>query len=229
MTQILAVHGWAGHAKQWTYWQHVMEQRQWPMQVVDRGYGNSAPTQPSWIDQAGPRVVIAHSLGLHLLPSPLLQKATAVVLLGCFTTFVPEGRNGRSTQTGLKGMRAALGSESEGTMLERFFERATQPLTLSACPPSPLLKTISPEGRQRLHEDLILLETCRTLPRGWPFKARVLVIRGEQDAVVHPSCHRQLIDHLGGQVERVHRSPNWGHALITTDVLAVVERWIENL
>jgi pimeloyl-[acyl-carrier protein] methyl ester esterase len=25
MTQILAVHGWAGHAKQWTYWQHLME------------------------------------------------------------------------------------------------------------------------------------------------------------------------------------------------------------
>ena len=59
MTQILAVHGWAGHAKQWTYWQHLMKQRQWPMQVVERGYGNIAPLQPSWTDQAGHRVVIA--------------------------------------------------------------------------------------------------------------------------------------------------------------------------
>ena len=82
MTQILAVHGWAGHAKQWTYWQHQMEQRQWPMQVVERGYGNSAPLQPSWTDQAGPRVVIAHSLGLHLLPSPVLQDATSLRILG---------------------------------------------------------------------------------------------------------------------------------------------------
>ena len=114
-------------------------------------------------------------------------------------------------------------------MLERFFERATQPLPQSACAPSPLLKAISPEGRQRLHDDLILLETCQTLPRGWPSKARVLVIQGEQDAVVHPSCHQQLIDHLGEQLERIHRSPNWGHALITTEVLAVVERWIESL
>ena len=229
MTQILAVHGWAGHAKQWTYWQHLMEQRQWPMQVVERGYGNSAPLQPSWTDQAGHRVVIAHSLGLHLLPSPLLQDATAVVLLGCFAAFVPEGRNGRSTQTGLKGMRSALGTEGEGPMLERFFQRATQPIPLSACPPSPLLKAISAEGRQRLDDDLILLETCRTLPRGWPSKARVLVIQGEQDAVVHPSCHQQLLDQLGSQVERIHRGPDWGHALITTEVLAVVERWIESL
>ena len=229
MTQILAVYGWAGHAKQWTYWQHLMKQRQWPMQVVERGYGNSAPLQPSWTDQAGPRVVIAHSLGLHLLPSPLLQDATAVVLLGCFAAFVPEGRNGRSTQTGLKGMRSALGTDREGPMLERFFQRAIQPLPRRACPPSPLLKAISAEGRQRLDDDLILLETCRTLPQGWPSMASVLVIQGEQDAVVHPSCQQQLLDQLGSQVERIHRGPDWGHALITTEVLTVVERWIESL
>ena len=33
MTQILAVHGWAGHAEQWTYWRRLMERRKWPMQV----------------------------------------------------------------------------------------------------------------------------------------------------------------------------------------------------
>ena len=229
MTQILAVHGWAGHAEQWTYWRRLMEQRQWPMQVMERGYGNNTPTRPSWTDKAGPRVVIAHSLGLHFLPAPLLQEATALVLLGCFTTFVPEGRNGRSTQAGLKGMRAALGSEGEEAMLKRFFQRSIQPLSLSACPPSPLLKGISSEGRQRLHDDLILLETCRNFPLGWPSKARVLVIQGGQDAVVHPSSHQQLLDQLGSQVERIHRAPDWGHALITTEVLAVVERWIESL
>ena len=229
MTQILAVHGWAGHAEQWTTWRRLMAKRQWPMQVMERGYGTSTPTLPSWTDAVGPRVVIAHSLGLHVLPSALLQEATALVLLGCFTAFVPEGRNGRSTQAGLKGMRAALGSEGEGPMLERFFQRAIQPLPRSACPPSPLLKGISPEGRQRLDDDLIVLETCRALPQGWPDKARVLVIQGEQDAVVHPTSHQQLLDQLGSQVERVHRGPEWGHALITTEVLAVVERWIESL
>ena len=229
MTQIFAVHGWAGHAEQWTYWRRLMEQRQWSVQVMERGYGNNAPTRPSWTNKAGPRVVIAHSLGLHVLPSPLLQEATALVLLGCFTAFVPEGRNGRSTQAGLTGMRAALGSEGEGPMLERFFQRAIQPLSPGACPPSPLLKGLSSEGRQRLDDDLVLLETCRTLPRGWPSQARVLVIQGEQDAVMHPSSHQQLLDQLGSQVERVHRGPDWGHALITTEVWELVERWIESL
>jgi pimeloyl-[acyl-carrier protein] methyl ester esterase len=46
---------------------------------------------------------------------------------------------------------------------------------------------------------------------------------------VHPSSHQQLLDQLGSQVERIHRGPYWGHALITTEVLAVVERWIESL
>ena len=229
MTQILAVHGWAGHAEQWTYWRRLIERRKSPMQVMERGYGNNAPRRPSWTNEAGPRVVIAHSLGLHFLPSPLLKEATALVLLGCFTAFVPEGRNGRSTQAGLKGMRAALGSEGEGPILERFFQRAIQPHSPGACPPSPLLKGLSSEGRQRLDDDLVLLETCRTLPRGWPSNARVLVIQGEQDAVVHPSSHQQLLDQLGSQVERVHRGPDWGHALITTEVWELVERWIESL
>ena len=74
-----------------------------------------------------------------------------------------------------------------------------------------------------------MLETCRALPRGWPSQARVLVVQGEQDAVVHPSSHQQLLDQLGSQVECVHRGPEWGHALITNEVLAVVERWIESL
>jgi pimeloyl-[acyl-carrier protein] methyl ester esterase len=55
------------------------------------------------------------------------------------------------------------------------------------------------------------------------------VIQGEQDAVVHPSSHQQLLDQLGSQVERVHRGPDWGHALITTEVCELVERWIESL
>ena len=114
-------------------------------------------------------------------------------------------------------------------MLERFFQRAIQPLSPGACCPSPLLKGLSSEGRQRLYDDLVLLETCRTLPRGWPSNARVLVIQGEQDAVVHPSSHQQLLDQLGSQVERVHRGPDWGHALITTEVWELVERWIESL
>ena len=114
-------------------------------------------------------------------------------------------------------------------MLERFFQRAIQPLSPGACPHSPLLKGLSSEGRQRLDDDLVLLETCRTLPRGWPSNARVLVIQGEQDAVVHPSSHQQLLDQLGSQVERVHRGPDWGHALITTEVWELVERWIESL
>ena len=73
-------------------------------------------------------------------------------------------------------------------------------------------------------------EMCiRDSPRGWPSMARVLVIQGEQDAVVHPSCQQQLLDQLGSQVESIHRGPDWGHALITAEVLAVVERWIESL
>ncbi|BEV36638.1 alpha/beta hydrolase [Synechococcus sp. M16CYN] len=229
MTQILAMHGWAGHAGQWNNWQYQLEQHHRHMLIGERGYTNAAPTVPHWDSKPGPRVVIAHSLGLHLLPASLLNEATALILLGCFAAFVPKGRAGRSVLAGLKGMRAALGSEGELAMLRRFLEKTAQPLPLSSCPPSPLLHGISLEGRQRLRNDLSLLETCHNLPKGWPEKAHVLVIRGEQDAVVQASIHKQLLDQIGLQVEMVHNDPHVGHALITSGVLSVVYKWIEHL
>jgi pimeloyl-[acyl-carrier protein] methyl ester esterase len=87
MTQILAVHGWAGHAEQWTYWRRLMEQRQWPMQVMERGYGNNTPTRPSWTDKAGPRVVIAHSLGLHFLPAATPSRSNSLGVTGVLYGF----------------------------------------------------------------------------------------------------------------------------------------------
>ena len=56
--------------------------------------------------------MIAHSLGLHLLPATVLAQADAVVLLASFSAFVPQGRAGRAVAAALKGMQAALGTRN---------------------------------------------------------------------------------------------------------------------
>ena len=84
MNQVIAAHGWAGDATVWRAWQQRFEARGWHWDAIERGYGQREPHQPSWAELPGQRLVIAHSLGLHLLPEPVLQQADAVVSLAGF-------------------------------------------------------------------------------------------------------------------------------------------------
>ena len=227
MKQIIAMHGWAGHAGLWNHWRRMLEPQGWAWQSAERGYGPAPMHIPQWHSTPGERVVIAHSLGLHLLPGDRLNEATAVVLLGCFTTFAEAGKAGRATRAGLQGMQAALGSASEQDMLRRFFNKASAPLSVDAFPPSPVLGALSDSGRNQLNEDLGLLGSCRQLPMAWPRQARVLVVRGMKDAVVSATCHQQLLDALSNQTIQVHCDPSSGHALITPRVLRIVDQWLQ--
>ena len=229
MMQILAMHGWAGHAGTWSHWRQHFEAGGSIWTSANRGYGGEAPVSPAWSTGPERKVLIAHSLGPHLLPASVLEQAHAVVLLGSFSTFVPKGRTGRAVAAALQGMQAALGTDQELTMLDRFLDKAASPHPRSALPPSPLLQGLTVLGRRRLQQDLELLTRCRTLPTGWPDAVPVLLVQGEQDAVVHAAAAQQLIDDLEHQPLTLHREAAWGHALITPPVLSVVQRWLEAL
>ena len=229
MMQILAMHGWAGHAGTWSHWRQCLEAGGSIWTSANRGYGGEAPVSPAWNPNPNRKVLIAHSLGLHLLPGPVLGQADAVVLLGSFSAFVPSGRAGRAVAAALQGMQSALGTDQELAMLDRFLDKAASPHTRSALPPNPLLQGVTPLGRQRLQQDLELLAHCRKLPTGWPDAVPVLVVQGERDAVVHTASAQQLVDDLQHQPLTLHRDAAWGHALVTPAVLSVVQRWLEAL
>ena len=69
MNQVLAMHGWAGHAGQWHHWQNTFGSLGWTWLAGERGYTHGPTRMPNWSNTDGQRMVIAHSLGLHLLES----------------------------------------------------------------------------------------------------------------------------------------------------------------
>ena len=227
MNQAITMHGWAGDASNWRHWREELMALGWHWSDGERGYGNLPPRSPSWLPEPGRRLLIAHSLGLHLLPSSVLETATDVVLLGSFGRFVPSDRAGRAIRAGLAGMASALGSSEERGMLERFLTRAAQPLPLSALPPSSLLEGVTAAGRHRLAEDLTLLQECSALPAAFPANARVLVVQGNLDAIVPAISQQQLTAALPGDRIEIVTLPDWGHALINLPVLARVRAWLE--
>ena len=235
MKQVIAMHGWSGDSHSWVSWIRHFNHHHWSWQSGERGYGKRQEHMPFWQDDQEPterqrRVVIAHSLGPHLLPDAVLAHATDVVLLASFSRFVPQGAKGRALKTGLKGMRRCLGSDAEAEMLTNFLRRAAAPSPADGLPRGPINEGLSPEGRQRLTDDLDQLIASAELPPGLQASSRVLVVEAEQDAIVVPAARQELRDAV--QTRLQHPAEHWfmpgsGHALLVPDLLMRIQRWLD--
>ncbi len=235
MKQVIAMHGWSGDSHSWVSWIRHFNHHHWSWQSGERGYGKRQEHMPFWQDDQEPterqrRVVIAHSLGPHLLPDAVLAHATDVVLLASFSRFVPQGAKGRALKTGLKGMRRCLGSDAEAEMLTNFLRRAAAPSPADGLPRGPIHEGLSHEGRQRLTDDLDQLIASAALPPGLQASSRVLVVEAEQDAIVVPAARQELRDAI--QTRLQHPAEHWfmpgsGHALLVPDLLMRIQRWLD--
>ncbi len=223
-TQLIALHGWAGDSGAWQPWAELAAARGWCFSTAERGYGNLPPEQPSWNAQAQQRVVIGHSMGPHLLPAELWQQATTAVWLASFTAFVPPGRQGRSIRAALQAMGQRITSGDTTALLRDFFREAAAPFPPSALPLGPLEHGITANGRERLLEDLKLLEHRAGLPPGYPVGARALIVEAADDQIVHLASRAALREQLP-QAEVWSLEPA-GHCLLDPALAARVLDWI---
>lgn len=230
--QVIAMHGWGGDAANWTAWRLAWAERPWLWNCGERGYGGGAPHTPAWGPE-GRRVVLAHSLGPHLLPAEVLAAAEAVVLLASFGRFVPPGRGGRRQRVALEGMAAALAdtpdeataSRRAQAMLRAFLERAAAPDPVELLPSGPADQPVGPLGRQRLRTDLARLAQSTGLPEGWPQGVPVLLVEAGSDGIVDAEARALLRRNLR-EAESL-TFPEAGHALLRADLIPAVLEWLE--
>jgi pimeloyl-[acyl-carrier protein] methyl ester esterase len=226
--QVIAMHGWAGDGSHWQPWQEAAEVQGWLWLSGERGYGMRTPHQPGW-REGGRRVVIAHSMGPHLLGAlnpEVLAGAEAVVLLASFARFVPLGSEGRGLRTALEGMATALAEPTSArTMLHRFLAVAAAPDPVEAMAPGPADGPLSPEGLERLRTDLELLGQTAGLPEAFPQGVPVLVVEAGEDRIVAPQV-RALLRQALPQAE-VLEMAGAGHALLQAPLLEPVLAWLE--
>ena len=88
--EIILQHGWAFDCS--CFRGLVNHLREYPdcrilIQTPDRGYFGKTKSVKPFGREASTKVVIAHSLGLHLLPAEILQSADLIVLASTFRHF----------------------------------------------------------------------------------------------------------------------------------------------
>ena len=225
--QLIAMHGWAGDAQGWEPFHSAWSARSWTWQCGERGYGGQAPRPVAWQSGQGLKLVIAHSLGPHLLPAAVLAQADAVVLLASFGAFVPEGASGRRLRSAVAAMAEQLTGAGASTMLQTFMERAAAPQPTSLLPPGITSAPLDASGRKRLGQDLTLLAATTGLPPGFPLQARVLIVEGGEDQIVNPQARQQLRSLLPAADTLVLAGV--GHCLLSPALVPTVCGWIEGL
>lgn len=199
-TEVLLQHGWGWDAGIWAALEATA-----PQEVVtlaaDQGYFGR-PFSPG----GEPRVLVAHSFGLHLLPPRWMAGAQVVVVVGGFGAFHAEGEPGRVSRRVVGRMRQRLDREPTA-LLEEFRARCLAPET--GAPPLPASANL-----QLLAADLRRLDT-QTLDLA-PLAAvpRVLLLHGEGDQIVPVERAQDLERRLPNS--RLELLAGAGHALPLT-------------
>lgn len=222
--QVIAMHGWASDGSQWQPLEARLRARGWHWWSGERGYGERPPHEPRW-QEGGPRLVIAHSLGPHLLPAEVLATADAVVLLASFGRFVPPGKAGRRLRAALEGMGTALADAATARpMLRRFLEQAAAPESVEALAPGPADGDLPATGLGRLRDDLALLARTDGLPEAFPAALPVLLVEAGEDRIVAPEARALLRDALPRAA--CLTLPGAGHALLGVPLAEPLLAWL---
>ena len=216
-------HGWGFSSNIWTGWiQHL--EPEFEVKNLDRGY--FGPAQDHNADKSleynqeksfrrfndklktkSMNIVVAHSLGLHVLSKELLAETDMLVCLGAFSNFVPaDDRLARRT---LHRMQTRF-RETPRDVLAEFHYKSFD---------TPGLRLLSPaltrdEGNWNLDllaSDLALLETSKLDYSEFSRIPHVLVMHGMNDIIVPPSRAYELQRYLPQSRLILHNSAN--HAL----------------
>ena len=144
------MHGWGSDQRNWDAFEPHCQQRGWPLQRLDRGYGRFPEQSGSWLPQ-GRRALLVSSLGSQLVPSALLQQAEAVVLLASFGRFVPKGAAGRPLQQALRLMDERLGAGDLLGLFADFRLKVAEPQPVEYLPPGIEDGPVSEQGLSLIH------------------------------------------------------------------------------
>ena len=207
VVDVVAQHGWGFGAWCWDRWRDVLPAN-FALHCPDRGYFS-----PAVAVVAQPRIVVAHSLGLHLLSPQLYAAVELIVIVSGFRSFHSAcARQARRSRRTVEQMLARLEREP-AALLADFYARCGSPPD-SRCP-----GTVDSDSLRR---DLQLLQESVLELAAIPAAAQVLILHGSRDRVVPVERAEELRELLPNSALAIVAEA--GHALPLTHARTCWER-----
>ena len=207
VVDVVAQHGWGFGAWCWDRWRAVLP-ADFVLHCPDRGYFG-----PAVAVAARPRIVLAHSLGLHLLSPQLWVTAELIVVISGFRSFhSPCDRQARRSRRTVEQMLARLEREP-AALLADFYARCGAPSDN---------RWSGAIDADSLRRDLQLLQESVLELAAIPAAAQVLILHGNRDRVVPVERAEELRELLPNSALAIVAEA--GHALPLTHARACWER-----
>ena len=130
MNQIISQHGWGLDQSMWNKVKEEFIRQNWIWQDNNRGYYSDPHVKVNWIkddSENNKKVVICHSLGIHLIEKEILREASHIVLINSFYNFIPSNNESKITMRTLLRMEKKINSGEVRFMLEEFISRSFMP------------------------------------------------------------------------------------------------------
>lgn len=215
-------HGWGFDSSCFRGWlPHLRENPDCKIkvQIPDRGYFGNQRAAEAFSENSELKIVLAHSLGLHLLPAEIISSADFLILAACFSKFHSgsELEIKRSQKT-IGRMKKRL-AESAEALLNDFYKNSYYPL-----PTKYFLLLPSFRGalnQELLEDDLELLDTNQFELSSISKAQKVLLLHGSEDRIVSPLHSQILAESLNAS--SIIEFEGAGHSLPLTHVAPV---WI---
>jgi pimeloyl-ACP methyl ester carboxylesterase len=206
-TEVILQHGWALDSQVWSSWLPWLQAHGIEFQLGERGYFGLPERAPSFGAGAEYRIIVAHSLGLHLLNETAWQQADAIMAINSFLRFHPdEPKQEKRSRRVIKAMLDKM-SDAPYAVLKQFIENCYYPesshLPLGWCAGVPILDV------PRLTADLQLLDEHILSPSLLNGKT-VVNIQGTHDKIVPPGAAAAFTEALPNAA--TYRLGGCGHA-----------------
>jgi pimeloyl-ACP methyl ester carboxylesterase len=221
-TYVYAQHGWACDSSPWETWHQYLPE-DWVFETAERGYFGTTPKHtPMWpLDPNARRVVVAHSLGLHLVAPEILRMADALVIISGFKRFHITD-NAASVRT-IRRMQLRLRDDATG-LLKDFYDQCYGKHSFE---PSKPTEIPNPVGNI-LSNDLELLNTSIVTQSELACIPSVAILHGDNDAIV-PAVHAIQLAELLPHNSTLSFCAGAEHALPFTHPAWCIERIKEML
>lgn len=229
--ELILQHGWGFDARVWNAWLRPLAGMHPSVliHVGERGYYGAQSLTPHFIDSGALKVLVTHSLGLHLIPRHCLAQADILFMCGSFLSFHPDDQlSNRRSKRIVRNIRQKL-AVTPYTVLSDFLKLCYTSDDDSRLLP---LATVQQEEHldlDRLTCDLDILDRCDLFGEVTNIRsdARICVMHGTADHVVSPDKAIEIAELL--RQTKLALIEQGSHALPLTHTAVCIETLREAL
>ena len=232
MNQFISQHGWAFDSSLWMELKNIYIEDNWIWQDNERGYFNKTCLSPKWIKDNSlnrKRVIIIHSLGIHLIDRNILLNASHVIFINSFYNFIPDNKDRKLIIKSLERMKKKLNKQEVKNMLNEFYKNSFFPNEINLNNKKKFASKFDNANISYLKNDFCKLNINDKPSLLISKDCNVLIIKSINDRILNHNSSISFIESIRKtqtHEPRILEIENEGHIIDNYKIFNLINNWI---